>query len=180
MLLSIVMRFLIAVLAATAFLPFAAVYVPGQQIWESVSFRSLPSPEPFVCTPSDNAVVTSPELDNLWSHERCAEFEKPGADLSKESLLSYRVGGDCHMRLLIDVLVDRAAGKYLVEIVNIWGGCRAGGRRAGWLVIDKVPENFSVEFREIHIGEREFSKDPEVLKIKSKKNRKKLSGAPGK
>ncbi|MCO6509192.1 MAG: hypothetical protein J5I65_00195 [Aridibacter famidurans] len=174
------MRFLIAFLAAAAFLPFAAVEVPGQQIWESVPFRGLPSPEPFFCAPSDNSVVSSAELEKLWSHERCAEFEQPNADLSKESLLAYRAGGDCHMRLLIDVLVDRAARKYLVEIVNIWGGCRAGGRRAGWLVIDKVPDDFSVEFREIHIGEREFSKDPEVLKIKSKKNRKKLSGAPGK
>lgn len=162
-----------------AVLSFAAsAQVPEAEHWQSIQFRGLPSQEPFFCTPSDNSLVSADELDKLWSHERCAEFEKPNADFSKESLLAYRAGGDCHMRLMIDVLVDRPARKYLVEIVNIWGGCRAGGRRAGWLVIERVPEGYSVDFREIQIGDRDFSNDPEVLKIKSWKIREKLSGAP--
>lgn len=168
------MRILFSLFIAAAFVPFAACQVSGQQIWESVPFRALPSPEPFFCTPSRNAHVSSVELARLWSHERCAELEKPQLDFSKESLISYHAGGDCHMRLMIDVLVDHSAKEYLVEIVNIWGRCRAGGGRRGWLVIDKVPNDYFVEFREIQIGEHLFSKDPEVLKIKSERLREKL------
>jgi hypothetical protein len=48
-------------------------------------------------------------------------------DFKTQTLIGYRVYGDCHVRASASVFRDDKAKKYEIRIRNIWGGCRAGG-----------------------------------------------------
>lgn len=72
-------------------------------------------------------------------------------DHQKESLIYYHAGSDCHMRVAINVFRVDSEQKYKFILNNIYGGCRAGGWRSGFVVIDKIPPGYSLEMHEVRI-----------------------------
>lgn len=104
------------------------------------------------------------ELDaikKLSSFESCRK-DLPSVDLDLESrtLFRWSAGSDCNMRVKLKVFRVDAEKKYKVIINNIYGGCRAGGRRSGWVTFEKLPQGYSVEMVEvridrIHSGDRD-------------------------
>jgi hypothetical protein len=72
-------------------------------------------------------------------------------DHDKESLIYYHAGSDCHMRVAIKVFRVDAERKYKFILNNIYGGCRAGGWRSGWVVIDKIPTGYELEMHEVKV-----------------------------
>jgi hypothetical protein len=76
-------------------------------------------------------------------------------DFSRHSLITYHVNGDCFVRAEAKVLRNNEAKKYTVRIKKIPGGCRAGGRFQGWLLIEKIPPGYVVDFVETR-ADRDF------------------------
>ena len=55
------------------------------------------------------------------------------------------------MRAHTKVFRSEAEKKYLVIVNNIYGGCRAGGSRSGWIVLDKIPADYTLEMKEVRV-----------------------------
>lgn len=82
----------------------------------------------------------------------CADPTKSiGVDLTKQTLARYSVGSDCHMRVETKVIRSDAEKKYKLVINNIYGGCRAGGWRQGWVAFEKMPPGYVFEIAEVKV-----------------------------
>ena len=67
-------------------------------------------------------------------------------DFNTQTLIGYGVGGDCHMKASVKVFRSDTRKKYIIKITTYWGRCRAGGSFEGWLTIEKIPADYSLEF----------------------------------
>ena len=102
-----------------------------------------------------NSVIDAAKFEEIVKRKGCETLkESLQIDLEKHTLISYHVGGDCMMRLRKNVSRDDSEKKLVVEIFNIWGGCRAGGRLSGLLAVDKIPSDFTIEFV-VHLVEED-------------------------
>lgn len=117
----------------------------------------------------ENAVLDEARLEKIKAdtvNKNCPFIDKTlNVDLAKQTLITYHARGDCFIRVTAGVFRDDAAKKYTVRIKNIWGGCRAAGAFQGWLMIEKVPPGYTVDFvetkvnglREEVLGEEDFT-----------------------
>ncbi|MEZ5347439.1 MAG: hypothetical protein R2681_18045 [Pyrinomonadaceae bacterium] len=128
----------------------------------SQSARELPFvnrmlPKNLSCRLLKTGVVSEADLKNVRERKRCELGEYLSVDFQKQTLILYRLGGDCHMRLDIKGIFREDEKKTVtVEIDNIWGGCRAGGWIDGFLVTEKIPDNYKVEINENLIDDRNY------------------------
>lgn len=90
-------------------------------------------------------VAPRPQTARHRSADRCAFLKSLKVDFSKHSLLVYRVSGDCFIRGTAKVTRDDTARKYTLSITKVYGGCRAAGSFEGWLVVDKLLPDHTVE-----------------------------------
>jgi hypothetical protein len=91
-------------------------------------------------------------LKPLLEKKECAEELKTlNIDFAKHTLIGWSAHSDCHMHVRTRVFRDDAEKKYLVIINNIYGGCRAGGSRSGWIVLDKIPVDHTLEMKEVRV-----------------------------
>lgn len=72
-------------------------------------------------------------------------------DFGTQTLIGYRVSGDCHIRARAEVFRNDAAQTYRVNVVRKSGECRAVGHFQGWAVVDKLLKDYKVEFSESKI-----------------------------
>jgi len=104
------------------------------------------------CLFREDGIYDEEKLRKLRDNPRCADEVKAlNVDLSKHTLISYSARSDCHMRLRVKAFRSDTEKKYLVILNNIYGGCRAGGSREGWLILDKMPEGFTLEMKEVKV-----------------------------
>jgi len=104
------------------------------------------------CYRETDGVYDQVKLDDLARDNNCNKLVAGlKADLSKETVIRYSAASDCHMRLVVKVFRVDAERKYKVIVNNIYGGCRAGGWRHGWLVIDKILDGYTVEMNEVKV-----------------------------
>jgi hypothetical protein len=90
-------------------------------------------------------IAPRPQTARNRSADRCAFLKSLKIDFSKHSLLVYRVSGDCFIRGTARVTRDDTARKYTLSITKIYGGCRAAGSFEGWIVVDKLLPDHTVE-----------------------------------
>lgn len=100
----------------------------------------------FRCFLGANKVYDEESLKKIASNKDCSAVNLLKVDFNKQSLIGYRVGGDCFMRADSKVFRNERTKTYQVKIFNHWGGCRAGGSFVGWAVVDKIPDDYKVEF----------------------------------
>lgn len=104
------------------------------------------------CLMGEGGIFDEARLKPLLERKECAEEMKNlEVDFAKHTLIGYRAGGDCHMRLMTKVFRSDTEKKYLLVINNIYGGCRAGGSRSGWIVLDKIPDDYKFEMKEVRV-----------------------------
>ena len=123
-------------------------------------------------------VYETESFKKLMADEECSMARILKVDLTKQSLIGYRVGGDCFMRADSKVFRSDLTKTYQVQIFNYWGGCRAGGTYVGWLVIDKIPDDYKVEFSKIlveklrgnldKLNENSLSNQPSLQTLESR------------
>lgn len=132
-------------LVACAVLLFASICTFAQPAgYVEVPHRGIIATQPFGCF-LEPGFYDAAKLKAAAKKPNCSDLAKLGIDSQKESLVYYRVGSDCHMRVAVKVFRVDAEKKFKVFINNIYGGCRAGGTRAGWLVFEKMPPGYNVD-----------------------------------
>ncbi len=109
-----------------------------------VRHRGILATQPFGCF-LESGLYDDSKLKAAMLKPNCADKLNLGVDPQKESLVYYRVSSDCHMQVAVKVFRLAAEKKYKVIINNIYGGCRAGGTRAGWVVFEKLPPGYNVD-----------------------------------
>jgi len=104
------------------------------------------------CFRMEDGIYDEAKLAALRRDARCAESIK-GLDFdhTKHTLIGWSARSDCHMSVRSKVFRSEKEKKYLVIINNIYGGCRAGGSRSGWIVIDKMPAGYTLEMKEVGV-----------------------------
>jgi hypothetical protein len=104
------------------------------------------------CGIGGNIIVTDEKkFKEISKDPDCLLAIMTGLDFSKQTLIGFRVGGDCFISASARVFRNENGKKYTVRVKNIWGGCRAGGSFQGWLVVDKIPADFAVAFTETRV-----------------------------
>jgi len=147
---------LFAVLYVLALVSGAAAQPAGAvEIW---SFQTAPSKE-LACSQLRPGLIDRKGLIELQKIPNC-EKHLPvftDEDAEEQSFVRYSVRSDCNMRVAVKVFRIDAEKKYLVVVNNIYGGCRAGGVRSGWLSFDKMPADYQLEIKEVRVDrEAEF------------------------
>ena len=84
--------------------------------------------------------------DSLFTHwkKKGMLHEKP--DFEKEMILAGSYRGDCHMRLMPHTFFDSLTNTLVLNVYNIYGGCRAGGGKSIAIKVEKPKGDFSVVF----------------------------------
>lgn len=85
------------------------------------------------------------EISSSDAAKNCGFLKNLKIDFDKQSLLTYRVQGDCFVRATAKLTRNDELKKYTLRITKIWGGCRAAGAFQDWLVVDKLREGYTVE-----------------------------------
>lgn len=127
------------------------------------------------CWIRESGVYDEARLKPLLADKKCAESIKAlGIDFAKQTLVGYSVASDCHMRVWTKVFRSDTEKKFLVIINNIYGGCRAGGWREGWIVLDKMPADYTLDMKVVMVDpvhrpgtaedEFQFPKQPSGIK----------------
>ena len=105
----------------------------------------------FRCYSLHNAVYDEQNFKELAKDENCQQTKGLQVDFTRQTLIGYRIGGDCFILGDAAVFRNDSTKTYQVRVKNYWGGCRAGGWFSGWLVVDKIPEDYKVEFSELKV-----------------------------
>lgn len=104
------------------------------------------------CYIREDGIFDEAKLKRLKERKECAEELKTlNVDFVKHTLIGWSARSDCHMQVKTRVFRSDAEKKYLVVINNIYGGCRAGGSRAGWIVVDKIPDGYALDVKEVRV-----------------------------
>lgn len=101
------------------------------------------------CVQRENSVVSKEDFRTILVDTRCKNLKKTlEVDFEKQTLISFSVRGDCFVSGNGKIFRSDAGKKYTVKISTRPGGCRAAGSYQRWLVIDKIPDDYKVEFVE--------------------------------
>ncbi len=141
-----------------------AVSTPGQlHGYDEVTMLTPPLIPCFERIPTSPGVYDEERLRADAAKSNCRMPENgSGVDHTRHVLVGYSVAGDCHMKVAVRVFRINAERRYRVVINNIYGGCRAGGRRKGWVMFEKPPDGYDIDITEINV-DRFDSEDGEPL-----------------
>jgi hypothetical protein len=97
-------------------------------------------------------VFDEARLKPLLERKECAEELKAlNVDFAKHTLVGWSAHSDCHMSAHTKVFRSETEKKYLVIVNNIYGGCRASGSRSGWIVLNKIPADYTLDMKEVRV-----------------------------
>jgi hypothetical protein len=120
------------------------------------------------CPQLINGPYDAEAIAGIRSIENCRKYlPADGSDVKDRTLVRWSAGSDCHMRVAIKVFRVDAERRYRVILNNIYGGCRAGGWRSGWVTFDKIPQGYSVELIEIKVDRFHRGDDESEFKFVS-------------
>lgn len=79
-------------------------------------------------------------------------------DFSKNLLLANVYRGDCQLRIKPHLFYDPITNAMVVEVYNIWGGCRASGTKPLTIMAERPPvKSYHLIFQEIQVdSQREY------------------------
>ncbi len=104
----------------------------------------------FSCIKSiDSVVIDNDSLFNFWSSSCDWKFEKP--DFNEHIILGQTYYGDCHMIIYPQVIKNDADKTYTLRTKSKYGGCRAGGSRELWIIIQKPEDQYLIKFEEVAV-----------------------------
>lgn len=116
---------------------------------EMSSFQYTPlATSQFPFLGSFRMVIDNDSLFTIWK-EKDIDYETP--DFRENLILANSYGGDCLMRLQPHAFFDAITNTLVLNVYNIWGGCRAGGRESIAVLVERPKDNFSVVFHEIQL-----------------------------
>lgn len=150
-----VVRVLFAVSFLAAFFAFSAsAQIPKSSEETEVAIIKQSASQHFGCRRIENEVVDEEKFKKIIAAKECSPAEPLEVDFTRQTLISYHISGDCFVYGTAKVFRHDGAKKYKVRIKNVGGGCRAAGSFQGWLVIEKIPAGYAVEFTETRVDGR--------------------------
>ncbi|HEX8735483.1 MAG TPA: hypothetical protein VF721_09185 [Pyrinomonadaceae bacterium] len=172
---------IVKLLFAVLFLTFCGEFSASAQVPQTNEEREVPVIKKFgsgyfECTQKKNSVIDEEKFKEILLDKECSSLEKTlKVDFTKHTLITFGVGGDCFVRAAAKVFRNDAAKKYNVRIKQIRGGCRAAGSYQGWLLIEKIPAGYAVEFTVTRADGRDESGDAAFWFSPSKRSPKEKS-----
>lgn len=127
----------------------AAAFAQPRGYEEITTVRELPG-MPLSCWASDGT-YDAERLAALQQKPNCEKTRDIAVDFSREMLVHWSAASDCHMRVWVKVFRVDAEKQFRIILNNIYGGCRAGGWRNGFLVFEKPPQGWTVNFTEVDV-----------------------------
>ncbi len=148
-----------------AFIFLFTISVSGQpQGYVQVPHEGLPS-DSLRCNVGSSAFTNADELKAALAGKNCTHAaEVLQIDLARNTLAHYSAGGDCHMRVAVRVYRNESDKQYKVIVNNISGGCRAGGRKSGWIVFEKARAGYEVRVVEVR-ADRTHGTGPDSFRL---------------
>ncbi len=100
-------------------------------------------------TDSTFVILSEVQLDSLYEYENCSDAERPEINFNEQTLLGYYVdGGGCDIQFIREVITDESGQRYIYTVkVKACGWCAKLGYSMNWVLVPKLPENWTVEFR---------------------------------
>jgi hypothetical protein len=95
------------------------------------------------------AIIDEKAFHELLKDKNNSFLNQLDVDFSRHTLIAVTVQGDCFVRATVSMARDDAAKKYLCRVTKIYGGCRAAGTFQSWILIEKIPPEYSIEFIEL-------------------------------
>lgn len=98
-------------------------------------------------------IRTQQEYDSIKikesSVDTCTEFKPNPIDFETHTLLGFQVGGTCQVSYNRNVTEDIKNKKYIYSInVNECGDCKLFNFSMNWVLVPKLPDDWTVEFIE--------------------------------
>lgn len=107
--------------------------------------------DPLWCRPKSGGYDTPPVFGDT-NGEKC---EETVADLNFEPatqrLIYWASGGDCHLSVIAKVFKSDVDKRIRIVLNTTYGGCRAAGWKAGWILIDKPEKGYLVSVENVDI-----------------------------
>ena len=93
-------------------------------------------------------ILSEAQLDSLYEQANCSDTIRPAIDFNEHTLLGYfATGGGCEVQFIREVTADNSNKKYLYTVkVKECGWCDKLGYSMNWVLVPKLPENWTVEF----------------------------------
>lgn len=97
---------------------------------------------------NDNSTYQS-LLQFKWSIDDCKNYSLPEVDFKQKTLLGkYSIAGGCSVNYKRTLFVNDKEKDYLYIIkVKDRGRCKIGFQSMNWMVVPKIPEDYSVTFK---------------------------------
>lgn len=99
-------------------------------------------------------LIDEKAFNELLKSENNSFLKQLEIDFSRHTLIAVTVQGDCFVRSSVEIARDNDAKKYLCRVTKIYGGCRAVGTFQSWILIEKIPPEYTVEFIEMKAKEK--------------------------
>ena len=102
-------------------------------------------------------LINKEQFDQMMSSEAakgCPFLANIKIDFEKESLLTYRVSGDCFVRANAKLTRNDELKKYTLRVTRTFGGCRAAGAFQGWMVFEKLRPDYKLETEQTTLDEQ--------------------------
>ena len=96
-------------------------------------------------------MIRAPTFVEFYRKECETAVANLNVNYETSRLLYWSAASDCHMRVAVKLFRSDVEKRVRLVLNNIYGGCRAGGWRAGWVVIDKPPAGYTVSIDEVKI-----------------------------
>lgn len=124
--------------------------------------------------PSDHREVpirASVKVDALWCKPAGGGYDTPfvfretekseceaavsdlKADFASQRLIHWSIAGDCYLKSAVKAFRNDTERRVRVIVNKIYGGCRASGRLAGVIAVDKPPSGYRVSVEEVGVDE---------------------------
>lgn len=103
------------------------------------------------CNPRSGGYDVSPTFNEMYREQCLNELKDTGFERTGMRLIRWNAAGDCHLRTAVKVFRSDSDKRVRVVVNKIYGGCRAGGWRAGWIVLEAPPKGYLVSVEEVSI-----------------------------
>jgi hypothetical protein len=95
------------------------------------------------------AIIDEKAFHELLKDKNNSFLKRLDVDFSRHTLIVVTVQGDCFVRATVTMARDDDKKRYLCRVTKIYGGCRAAGTFQSWILIEKIPPEYSIEFIEL-------------------------------
>lgn|GEM_PF-3907438 len=107
--------------------------------------------DPVFCRPENSDADKAPIFKSYKAKACKAEVDTLAVNYDTERLIYWSAASDCHMRTVTKAFRSDLAKQVSIVTNVFYGGCRAGGMRSGWIVIERPPEGFKIVSKEVRV-----------------------------